>query len=207
MICMYHSPRRADAAAATHAAILDNARTMFLDRGYTDVTVGDIAKAAQVAVPTVYASTGGKAAILAALLRPIVEDPSVEATLAAMAAAGDATRVIDVTAAGIRLTCERHWDTIHGLLLNAPAEPAAKVVIKAAMTSYLDALTAVAERLVVLDALRPGIDRDQALDLLWFYLGQNAWFTLVGERGWAFDRAEEWLAGAARQALLGEPAR
>ena len=132
MIGMYHSPRRVDAAAATRAAILDAARAMFLDRGYIDVTVGDIAGAAQVAVPTVYASTGGKAAILSALLQPIVEDPSVEATLAAVATVADAARVIDVTAAGIRLTCERHWDTIHGLLLNAPAEPAADPVERAA---------------------------------------------------------------------------
>ena len=207
MIGMYHSPRRADAAAATRAAILDTARAMFLDRGYTDVTVGDIAKAAQVAVPTVYASTGGKAAILSALLEPAVNDPSVEESLEIVASTHDAARVIGATAAGTRRTCERHWDTLYGLMRHAVAEPAAQKVIEATLATYLSALTVVAERLIALDALRPQIDRDQAIDLLWFYLGRSPWFTLVGERGWTFDRAEAWLAGSARHALLREPNR
>ena len=204
MIGMYHSPRRADAAAATRAAILDTARVMFLDRGYTNVTVGDIAKAARVAVPTVYASTGGKAAILSALLEPAVHDPSVEESLAIVASAEDGARVIDATATGTRRTCERHWATLYGLMRHALTEPAAHEVIEATLASYLGALTVVADRLVALDALKPGIDRDEAIDLLWFYLGRSPWFTLVGERGWTFDRAEAWLAGAARQALLAE---
>ncbi|MEU7692447.1 hypothetical protein OHB01_03160 [Microbispora hainanensis] len=38
-----------------------------------------------------------------------------------------------------------------------------------------------------------------------FYLGQRSWFLLVGERGWDFERAERWLAAAAKEALLKEP--
>jgi AcrR family transcriptional regulator len=201
----YHSPRRAEAAAATRAAILQNARTLFLDRGYTAVTVSDIAEAARVAVQTVYASTGGKAAILSALLQPAVDDPSVDESLAAVASADDPRRVIDLTAAGTRRAHERHWDTVYGLVRHVPAEAEAREVIHDGITRYLTALTAVAGRLAALGALKPDIGPGEALDLLWFYLGQPPWFTLVGQRGWTFDRAEAWLATSARRALLRQP--
>jgi hypothetical protein len=55
---------------------------------------------------------------------------------------------------------------------------------------------------VDLGALRPGIGAAEATDALWFYFGQNAWCSLVGERGWTFDRAEEWLRESARRDLL-----
>ncbi|MFC0507074.1 TetR/AcrR family transcriptional regulator [Micromonospora costi] len=201
----YHSPRRAVAAAATRAAILTNARALFLEHGYAAVTVGDIAKAARVAVPTVYASAGGKSGILSALLQPAVEDSSVGETLAAVAAADDPRRVVDLAAEGTRRDHERHWETLYGLLRHAPGEAAAREVIDAGIGSYLDALAAVADRLAALGGLAPGIDRAEALDLLWFHLGQPAWFTLVGDRGWTFDRAQSWLAAAARRALLTDP--
>lgn len=201
----YHSPRRADAAAATRAAILENSRAMFLHRGYADVTVSDIARAARVAVQTVYASTGGKAAILSALLQPALDDPSTGETLAVVASTDDPRRIIDVTAAGTRQSHERHWDTVYGLLRHVPSEAEAQQVVNAGIARYLEALTAIAARLSALDALKPGIGPGEALDLLWFYLGQPPWFTLVGQRGWTFDRAEAWLAASARRALLRQP--
>jgi AcrR family transcriptional regulator len=201
----YHSPRRDDAAAATRRAILTGARDMFIQSGYEAVTVSDIAKAAQVAVPTVYSSTGGKAAILAALVQQAIDDPNVDETLTAVAAADDPRRVVDLIAEGTRRTHERHWDTLYGLLQHAQSEPAAREVQDAGIAAYLDALARAAEQLVTLKGLAPGIDRTQALDLLWFYFGQPAWFTLVGTRGWTFDRAQDWLTRVARRELLRDP--
>ncbi|GAA4596594.1 TetR/AcrR family transcriptional regulator [Planotetraspora phitsanulokensis] len=198
----YRSPRRADAAADTRAAILRSARELFLIHGYSAVTVAQIAAGARVAVPTVYNSAGGKTGILAALLAPAVNDPSVVEALDAVAAATDPGEVVDLTAAHTRQDHERHWDILFGLLHDGLGEAAATEVHNAGIRAYIEALTAVADRLVALDGLRPGLDRETAVDLLWFYLGQRSWFVLVGERGWSFDRAQEWLAASARQALL-----
>ncbi|MFG1705097.1 TetR/AcrR family transcriptional regulator [Nonomuraea sp. M3C6] len=195
----------ADAALSTRAAILESARRLFLADGYADVTVADIASAARVAVQTVYASTGGKAAILSALVAPAVEDPSVEQTLTAITRTEDPRAVIAITAAGTRQAHERHWETNWGLIHRNLAEPSAAAVMEAITAAYVGALTAVADRLTVLNALRPELDHAGAFDLLWFFLGESAWMTLVGERGWDFDRAEAWMAGAAQQALLHTP--
>jgi AcrR family transcriptional regulator len=201
----YHSPRRADAALSTRTAILESARSLFLSKGYAGVTVADIATAARVAVQTVYASTGGKAAILSALVAPAVEDPVVGQTLAAIARMDDPRAVIAITAHGTRQAHERHWETNWGLVHRNLSEPSAAAVVEAITTAYVDALTVVADRLAALDALRPELDHAGAVDLLWFFLGESAWMTLVGERGWDFDRTEAWMAGAAQQALLRSP--
>lgn len=201
----YHSPRRAEAAADTRRAIIGAARDLFIAHGYTAVTVPQIAKAAQVAVQTVYSSAGGKAAILAEILAPMVHDRRVTDTLKAAAAATDPREIVDITAAGTRATHERYWDVLFGLLHNGLGEASGVKVIEEAYGEYLNALAVVADRLVKLDALRPELDGASALDILWFYLGQRSWFLLVGERGWDFERAERWLAASAREALLKEP--
>jgi hypothetical protein len=43
---------------------------------------------------------------------------------------------------------------------------------------------------------------DRATDILWFYLGHEAWHLLVADRGWSWDDAEGWLAGQVSTALL-----
>jgi len=199
----YNSPRRKDAAEATRAAILEASRRLFVNEGYEKVTVADIAKAARVAVPTVYGSTGGKAAILQALLQPAVEDPVVGQTLAEVAAMDDPAQVIAALAAGTRLNHERHWELIWSLYRHTLAEPCAVALYDEAKEAYLVAVTAVVDRLIALDALKP--DREEAVDVLWFYLGRPGWHIMVGDRGWDFDRAQAWLAAQARQALLRTP--
>ena len=198
----YNSPRRADAALATRAAILDAGRELFLAKGYAKVTVAEIASRARVAVQTVYGSTGGKAAILQALLDPVLEDPAVEETLAGIAATDDPREVIAVTAGGTRRAHERHWELMRGLYYSTSAGPAVATVMDKATLAYLAALTAVADRLIALDALKPELDRQAAVDLLWYFLGRSGWYTLVADRAWDFDRAEAQLSAAAQQALL-----
>lgn len=198
----YHSPRRADAAAATRAAILREAQALFLERGYAEVTVPEIARAARVAVQTVYASTGGKSAIFASLISPAVEDPEPAQANAAVRATRDPVRVVEIAAHGTRRVHERYWDIIFGLVRRAPGEEAAQRVIDSAVARCFAGLHGIAERLVELDAVRPPLDLSGTADVLWFHFGQNAWFSLVGERGWTFDRAEEWLNRQAAHAVL-----
>src|SRR5215469_11240289 len=56
----YDAPRRRRAAARTRAAILDAARELFTERGYTATPMTAIADRAGVALDTVYASVGRK---------------------------------------------------------------------------------------------------------------------------------------------------
>ncbi|MFC4019254.1 TetR/AcrR family transcriptional regulator [Micromonospora sp. GCM10011542] len=200
----YHSPRRADAAAATRSAILAAGRALFMSNGYAATTVPQIARCAGVAVPTVYTSTGGKADILAALLEPVVHDPAVGETLAAVTTREDAVEIMSLLGEGVRLTHERHWDVISDLFPQSRSEPAAAAVYDRIVLAYQQSLGVVADRLAALGALRPGLSREDALDLLWFYLGETAWTALVRDRGWTLERARDWLTASATAALLPE---
>ncbi|MDT7611973.1 MAG: hypothetical protein QOG96_6476, partial [Pseudonocardiales bacterium] len=108
----YRPLRRAQTASQTRAAILAAAMRLFLRRGYGNVTVADIATDARTAVPTVYASTGGKAAILATLIAEAQGDPVVEATLAAVRERTDPREVIRAATLGVRTDNERYHDII-----------------------------------------------------------------------------------------------
>ncbi|MDT8911996.1 TetR/AcrR family transcriptional regulator [Amycolatopsis sp. PS_44_ISF1] len=201
----YHSPRREAAAQATRAAILQHARTLFLAQGYCATTVSDIAHAAQVATPTVYSSTGGKAAMFAELLQPAIRDPLAAQEASAALQAGDPREVMTHCAAAARHGQERNWDLVTTLLRQPPQDEPARQAVADIADGCLTALTRIARHLTRLDALAPGIDTAHATDTLWYYFGHNSWHSLIIERGWSFDQAEPWLLDAATHALLAQP--
>ncbi len=106
----YHSPRRVAAAAATRQAILTAAPSEFLRNGYTATTIAGIARAANVAVDTVYASVGRKPALFRQLIEtsiagqdqavPVGEGESVR-QIRSMATASDKIEVYASTIAAI----------------------------------------------------------------------------------------------------------
>jgi AcrR family transcriptional regulator len=202
----YRSPRREDAAAATREAILARARELFLSRGYAATTVPEIARAARVSPQTVYASAGGKAALFAELLQPAINDPVAADAMTAARMADDPERVLELGAAAARAGQERYWDIVSGLMRRPPEDELAQRAIANVRDKCQAALAVIAQRLADLRALPPGLGPGQAADILWFYFGPSAWYSLVGDAGWTFDQAAPWLLQAARRALL-DPAR
>jgi len=202
MSSRYRSPRREDAAAATREAILSRARDLFLARGYAATTVPEIARAARVATQTVYASTGGKAVMFAELLQPAINDPTAAEAMTAARQAEDPEQVLALCATAARSGQERYWDIVYGLMRRPPEDDLAQRAIANVTAKCMEALTVIAQRLDELGALKPGLSPDRAADMLWFYFGPNAWYSLVGDRAWTFDQAEPWLREAARRDLL-----
>ena len=204
MAGQYHSPRRAAAAESTREAILRHARKLFLEQGYGATTVSDIARAAQVATPTVYASAGGKAAMFVELLQPAINDLPAAQAVAAARQSDDPRQVMIHCVSGARRGQERYWDVVSRLMRRPPEDELAQQAVANIADKCLEALAGVAQHLLELGALRADVGAADATDTLWFYFGPNSWYSLVGERGWTFDRAEQWLLAAASHALLRE---
>lgn len=198
----YRSDRRVQAAADTRAAILAAATRLFLERGYGKVTVNDVAREASVAVPTVYASTGGKSAILATLVDAAMRDPIVETTLAAIRDCTTPGEAVRLTAHGSRLDNERYHDMIRVMVSAATLDETATDTLVGSDRSYRRSLAVTADRLDDLGALRPGLTRERATGILWFYFGHQAWHLCVHESGWTWDEAEAWLGEQAAAALI-----
>jgi AcrR family transcriptional regulator len=198
----YQSPRRAQAAAETRATILATAMRLFLEHGYGGVTVSDIAREASIAVPTVYASTGGKSAILATLIDQAQRDPVVHETLSAVRDCTTPQDAVRVTAHGVRVDNERYHDVIQVMVAAATLDETATATLVESDRRYRRALAQTAHRLQELHDLRPGMTLDQATDILWFYFGHQAWHLLVSDRQWSWDDAERWLGEQALTALV-----
>ena len=64
----YRSARREAQASETRTRIVRSARDLFLEKGFPATTIAAIARHAEVAADTVYASFGSKAALLKAVL-------------------------------------------------------------------------------------------------------------------------------------------
>ena len=175
---------------------------LFLDYGYGKATVADIAAQASVASPTVYGSTGGKAAILATLIEESMSDPIVEETLSAVAKSTSGDEVLRITAHGVRVDNERYHDIIQVMKEAAAVDADAADVLARSDAGYREALSRIAGRLRNLKALRRGITEAMAVDILWFFLGHEAWHLLVADRQWSWDKAERWLRDQAAVALL-----
>jgi AcrR family transcriptional regulator len=197
----YRSELRLKAAAQTRTTILVAAMRLFVSHGYGKVTVNDIAHEAKVAVPTVYASAGGKSAILSTLIDEAVADPVVEETLAAIRKCQCPNEVIAVTAHGTRVDNERHHDIAQVMAAAAVLDEGTTDILVRSDELYREALSHTARRLKSLRALRKGLSEKRAVDILWFYFGREAWHLFVYDRHWSWDAAESWLAAQAYTAL------
>lgn len=198
----YHSPRRDLGAAATRRDIIEAARRLFAKSGYARVTVAAIAKEAQIAVKTVYASVGGKTEILEKIVQGAVVSSGAEETVARIRAVTDAAEAIRLLARGTRQGNEHHRETITILYGAMPVHERAEALWGQATSRYRGALRDVAEHLGDLGALKPGMTLDRCADLLWFCFGLAAWRALVDDCHWTWEQAETHLAAVATTTLI-----
>src|ERR1700730_17722231 len=96
----YSSRVRAQHADDTRRAIIEAARTLFAEQGYARTSVAAVAEAAGVALNTVYASVGGKAALIAALTEDGKDDAPAVATVQRITEIDDPREILRVTAHG-----------------------------------------------------------------------------------------------------------
>lgn len=197
--------RRQEYAEATRRAIIDAARRLFAEHGYFATKVDDIAAEARVAPATVYAVTGGKQNLLNILITAWTTDPVVQQTLSNVDTSTDPAAIIREVASASRTMREAYVDVIRVMLATAPHDEAVAKQEQAATAIYRAALVPIAERLVQLGGLQPGINAADAVDLLWFYFGYSSYFTLHDDNGWSYERAEHWLSDQATAALLAQP--
>ncbi|WP_232323444.1 TetR/AcrR family transcriptional regulator [Catenuloplanes japonicus] len=196
--------RRAEYAAATRQAILDAARQLFVERGYFETRVEDIARAARVAAPTVYAAGGGKSGLLRTLIEEGTGDS--EANLDAIVAAHtDPAALLRFIVDGTSSTFAVWSPLMRQVTDAAPQDPGVRESLELARSSLRDGLFLVANRLAELGALRPGLEAGTACDLLWYFLGNHSYFTLTGDLGWSPADAADWLYDRLTEVLLPAP--
>lgn len=204
----YHSPRRQHTAAQTRQAILAAARALFVRHGYVATTVEQIAEAAGVSKPTVFASVGNKRAIIKQLRDlalagddqpiPVAQRPWFTEALDEP----DPRRSVRLHARNIARLHQRVADLAEVLRSGAGADQELRALWQTAEAERrLDAAT-------IIDALRrtgplkAGLDREGAVDILWVLTSPDNFQRLVRSRNWSLQRYEAWLAQTFLDQLL-----
>jgi AcrR family transcriptional regulator len=198
----YHSPLRERGAAETRRELMEAALRLFAQRGYSQVTVADIAREAGTAVKTVYASVGGKAEILREIVERAVVGSRADESVAAVRATDDPATALALLANGTRRGNEGQRDVIAIANSALPVHENAGELWEQLTGRYRDALREVAAHLHGLGSLREGMTIDRCADVLWFCFGPQAWRTLVDDCGWSWDDAERQLLFTASRLVL-----
>jgi AcrR family transcriptional regulator len=205
----YHSPRRAEQALATRHAVLEAARDLFVRKGYLPTTVADIARAARVAVDTVYATVGRKPALLREVLETAIsgQDQAVPAEqrdyVARVRAAPTARGKIEAYVGGL-VELQPRLAPVYLALRDAAT---AGDRDSAALWREISERRATNMRLFAADLrstgeLRPDLSDDDVADLVWSMNGPEYWALLVGDRGWTPEQFGERLVDAWTRLLL-----
>ena len=187
-------------------AVLEAARTLFLEQGYASTTLAQIAEAADVSVPTVYKAFANKAGLLKAVFDvavagdddpvPMAERPAILAVIAEP----DAGRKI---ALYTRDHAARARQSVPVQLLArdaGAADPDAAAVWSQTRAELLDGMAQFARDLARTGQLR--VSAGAARDVLWTFYSPELYELLVLERHWSPSRYRSFVEDGVVAALL-----
>lgn len=203
----YDSSRRRAAADITHARVMTEARQLMIERGYHGATVADIAAAAEVSVPLVYATFGNKAGLLTRLLDVAIVGDTEALPLRereAVAAIRSAATVADQCALMAALVTGVHGRTaaLYPVLTQAAAQDPAVARMHARQEA--GRREGMAEFVAALDGagrLRPDLPVQRAVDIVWTLCDPAVYQRLVVDCHWTDELFRDWLADALHHQL------
>ncbi len=204
----YDSSRRKQQARQTRRQILDAARQLFIERGYSGATIEAIAQAAGVATETVYASFGSKRAILSRLVEisvggderpiPLLERPGPQA----VRREPDQPRQIQMFASQIAEIMSRVAPIFAVLNAAAKTEPEIAELLDRLLAERLGGMTYFISALSAHGGLRDGLDASTAAETVWALTSAEVFNLLTIERSWSKERYAAWLADSLTRLLL-----
>lgn len=206
----YRSPLRQQQALATRTAILDSAQSQFERAGYSATTIEAIATEAQVSAKTVYLAFVSKSALLRAVWERALlgEDatPIVDTEwYRAMLDEPDPRRQLELSAAKASELRDRIGPLLRAIRSASFVDPdGAELWQQIQAETYANQRTVV-EAIARHGGLRPGLDIDTAVDIMWTLNHPDVWLLLTGERSWSTAAFEQWFKDAVAHHLLKQP--
>jgi AcrR family transcriptional regulator len=204
----YRSERRAAQSDRTRREVVAAASRLFVEHGYGGTTMDAVAETAGVSRKTVFTAVGGKADLLKTALDwavtgddrpvPLVDRPEMRLLLDQR----DAAAVLTGWAAMLTEIDARTAALFHVLETAAGVDDTAQALYDESQQRRHRGAADIVSRLIDHGALKPGLSREDAVDIAWL-AGDPILFTrLVGSRGWPVDRFAEWLGAGLTAQLL-----
>lgn len=204
----YSSPVREESARRTRRAISAAAAELFTARGYAVTSLADIARAAGVARPTVFAAFGSKAALLEQVLDEALAGDDEPVAVAdrpwfrPVWEARDPAAVLDAYAGVCALIAGRAAAAFEAVRRAADTAPEVAELWQTVQDNRMRGARMVLDHLVTTGDLRADLPFERAVDVLWLLNDPAHHAALVGARGWSTEDYRTWLAEQMRRALL-----
>lgn len=204
----YNSTRRQAQASETRRQIIEAARWLFIEYGYTGATIDAIAQKAGVAPETVFATFGNKRAILAEVIEiavggedqptPVLQQPGPQA----VAQQSNPAQLLRLFATDVSSRLERAAPVFAVVRAAAKSEPEIAELLKSLLEIRLRNIATIAQRLAALKVLHEGLKEEEAADIIWAMASPEVYGLLTVDRGWAKERYVHWLSDTLIRLLL-----
>ncbi|SFW91305.1 TetR/AcrR family transcriptional regulator [Amycolatopsis australiensis] len=204
----YDTSRRQEQARENRRRILAAASGLFREKGYAGTAMPEVAKAAGVAVQTVYKAFASKAVLLKAVFDVTVagddEDIPIAGRdfIAAIQAEPDAARKIEMYLEHLAGSAPAVWPVQLLARDAAAADPGAAEVWAQMRQEMLTAMTYFSADLMATGQIKPGLTAEDVRDVLWTYHAPEQYELLCLERGWSPERYGKFLRDAIVAAIL-----
>lgn len=205
----YDSSRRQAQANETRRHILEAARKLFIERGYTGATAESIAAEAGVAAQTIYAIFKNKKKILVSLMNVSpatgVEDHtpmSERASVQAVAEEQDQRRQLQMFAQVVASNLHQVAAVFEIMRDAAKTEPDFERIVEKLNRQRLEHMTLAVQQITANGPFRENMDETRARDTVWTLTSGEVFLLLTQERGWSKEQYAEWLADMLTRALL-----
>ena len=211
----YTSTLRREQAAATRARILDEARALFVEKGYPGTTLIQVAQGAGVAADTVLHIFGSKKGLLKAVLDvtvggddaqvPVLDRPGPQA----LRRETDQRRQVAMLARGLTEQAER-IHPVDDILRSAALVDADARALRddLQLRQRRHAMTQVVSWIAANGDLKDEMTVESAADIVWAMTSPEVHHLLRDQCGWDAERYQAWLHDTLECAILApDPAR
>ncbi|OLT10499.1 hypothetical protein BJF78_28765 [Pseudonocardia sp. CNS-139] len=182
---------RAERAAATRARIVEAAVPLFVEYGYLETTMAGIARAAGVAVQTLYLSFGSKVAVLEAALGSGAADEATACVATLHAEPDGLTALRKYTTTTARLIERRH--PLEAALRAAAADPEPAELLERTRRAAFGVHTAAVDELSEHPGFTTRISVQRATEIVAALLSPETYGLLVDGSGWEPAEWTEWV--------------
>ena len=204
----YDSSMRRARATESHAQIIEAARELFIENGYSGVSIETIAREAKTSPETIYSVFKNKRTILArtmdlaagtgdspipVMLRSYIQEVTAER---------DQHRQIQMFAGRMQMFFSQIAPLVVVLRDAAKTEPEIKKLLNKYLNDRYQGMGFFIDCLLANGPLRNGLSKFSATETLWALASAEIYNLLVIDRGWSVEEYENWLAEALTRLLL-----
>lgn len=199
---IYHSVSRQAQSQETKRRILACAKVLFESKGFTGVTIEEIAREAQISAPSIYALFQSKRGLLLHLLDEALPPEQFAALVEEGKKETRPHKRLAITARLARQLYDAEREQFHMLQGAWILDPIFKELETERENRRYERQKETVEALVKEKAFVDDLSVEKIRDILWAFTGRDFYRMFVIERGWSSDDYEKWLAEVLIQSLL-----